>query len=132
MNEFIIQIDSILKNLPMTRHNTAVDKELPEDLPQEMWATDRVWVRRGGHTPPLAPIYDGPYAVLQRSLCHFRLQMGDREDNVSTSRLKPCVGGAVMGGEGGGGSIFYFGRRETQDCPLTVILSLRGLGTEEE
>jgi transposase InsO family protein len=35
MDEFIIQIDSILKNLPMTRHNTAADKELPEDLPQE-------------------------------------------------------------------------------------------------
>jgi hypothetical protein len=27
------------------------------------------------------------------------------------------------GGEGGGGQ--YFGRRETKDCPLTVIISLR-------
>jgi hypothetical protein len=96
MNEFIIHIDSILKNIPMTRHNTAADKELPEDLPQELWAEDRVWVHRGGHAPPLAPLYDGPYTVLQRSLRHFRLQMGDREDNVSTSRLKPCAGGAAI------------------------------------
>ncbi len=96
MNEFIIQIDNILKNIPMTRHNTAADKELPEDLPQELWAADLVWVRRGGHVPPLAPLYDGPYTVLQRSLRHFRLQMGDREDNVSTSRLKPCAAGAAI------------------------------------
>ncbi len=77
----------------MTRHNTAADKELPEDLPQELWAADRVWVRRGGHAPPL---YSGPYTILQRSLRHFRLQMGDREDNVSNSRLKPCAGGAAI------------------------------------
>jgi hypothetical protein len=96
INEFIIQIDCILKNIPMTRHNTAADKELPEDLPQELWAADRVWVRRGGHAPPLAPLYDGPYTVLHRSLRHFRLQMGNREDNVSTSRLKPCAGGAAI------------------------------------
>jgi hypothetical protein len=78
----------------MTRHNTAADKELPEDLPQELWAADQVLVHRGGHAPPLSSLYDGPYTVLQRSLRHFRLQMGDREDNVSTSRLKPCTGGA--------------------------------------
>jgi hypothetical protein len=96
MNEFIIQIDNISKNLPMARHNTAADKKLPEDLPQELWAADRVWVCGGGHAPPLSPLYDGPNAVLQRSLRHFRLQLGDREDNVSTSRLKPCTGGATI------------------------------------
>jgi hypothetical protein len=50
MNEFFIQIDNILKNLPMTRHNTAADKELPENLPQELWAANRVWVSQGSHT----------------------------------------------------------------------------------
>ncbi len=92
MNEFIIQIDKICKNLPVTRHNTAADKELP----RELWAADRVCFRRGGHAPPLSPLYDGPYAVLQRSLRHFRLQLGNREDNVSTSRVKPCTGGAAI------------------------------------
>ncbi len=52
----------------MPRLNTAADKELPEDLPQELWATERVWVQCGGHMPPL---YEGPYKVLQRSLRHF-------------------------------------------------------------
>jgi hypothetical protein len=46
--------------------------------------------------PPLrpraavTPLYDSPYAVLQRSLRFFRLQMGGKEDKVSTSHLKPC------------------------------------------
>ncbi len=73
----------------MPRHITAADKELPEDLPPKLWAAERVWVRRGSHVPPLSPLYDGPYTVLQRSLGHFRLRMGNREDNISTSRLKP-------------------------------------------
>jgi hypothetical protein len=37
---------------------------------------------------------DGPYTVLQLSLRHFKLQMGDREDNISTSLLKPCTSDA--------------------------------------
>jgi hypothetical protein len=41
--------------------------------------------------PPLSPLYDSPHTVRQHSLCHFKLQMGDREDNISTSCLKPCT-----------------------------------------
>ncbi len=37
----------------------------------------------------MPPLYDGPYTVLQHSLCHFRLQMGDKEDNISTLCLNP-------------------------------------------
>jgi hypothetical protein len=61
--------------------------------PRELWAAERVWVRNGGHMPPL---YNGPYTVLQRSLRHFRLQMGNREDNISTSRLKPSTSGSSI------------------------------------
>ncbi len=44
-----------------------------------------------GHMPPLAALYDGPYTVLQRSLRHFKLQMGNREEphNVQIKMLKP-------------------------------------------
>jgi hypothetical protein len=73
----------------MPRHNTAADKELSEDLAQELWAVDKVWVCCCSHVLPLSPLYDGPYTVLQRSLRQFKLQMGDREDNTSTSLLKP-------------------------------------------
>jgi hypothetical protein len=36
-----------------------------------------VFVRWGGHVPPLQPLYDGPYAVIRRSLHHFTLRIGD-------------------------------------------------------
>jgi hypothetical protein len=47
-----------------------------------------VLVRRDGAQPPLSPIYDGPYRVLERSTHFFVLEMGDRTDKVSTLRLK--------------------------------------------
>jgi hypothetical protein len=43
----------------MPRHSTAAVKELPEDLPQELWAAERVWVHRSGHLLPLSPLYNG-------------------------------------------------------------------------
>jgi hypothetical protein len=59
MNEFIIQIDKILKNRPLPRHNTTAYRELPQDLPQELWTTKCVWVRYCG--PGATPIYNNPY-----------------------------------------------------------------------
>jgi hypothetical protein len=59
-NEFIIQIDKILNNLPMTRHNTEADKELPVDLPRELWAVDRVWVRQAATHRPSRPSTTAP------------------------------------------------------------------------
>ena len=69
-----------------SRFNTAANR-VP---PAELLAASHVLVRRDGHVPPLAPLYDGPYAVLRRSLHTFTILMGDREEVVSTSRLKPC------------------------------------------
>ena len=60
MNKFLVQINNILNNSSLPRHNVAADRELPEDLPPDLWAADRVWVRRCGHVPPLTPLYDGP------------------------------------------------------------------------
>jgi hypothetical protein len=47
--------------------------------------------RTDGHVPPLQPLYEGPYTVICRSLHHFTLRIGDKEDKVSTLRLKPCT-----------------------------------------
>ncbi len=48
-------------------------------------------MRRDGHVLPLQPLYDGSYTVLRRSLHHFTLRIGYKEDKVSTLRLKPCT-----------------------------------------
>jgi hypothetical protein len=60
-------------------------------LPDDLARAPTAFVRRDGHVPPLQPLYDGPYAVVRRSLHDFTLRIGDKEDKVSTLRLKPCT-----------------------------------------
>ncbi len=58
-----------------------------------------VFVRRGGVVPPLAPLYHGPYKVLQAGDKFFTISLGGREDTVSVDRLKPHLGGPVVPAE---------------------------------
>ena len=74
-----------------TRHNTAATCRPPPQLPDDLARALTVFVRRDGHVPPLQPLYDGPYTVIRPSLHHFTLRIGDKEDKVSTLRLKPCT-----------------------------------------
>jgi hypothetical protein len=62
----------------------------PPELPDDLLRARFVLVRRDAVQPPLQPLYDGPYLVLERSLRFFKLQLGDKSDVVSTSRLKAC------------------------------------------
>jgi hypothetical protein len=71
---------------PADHHN----RPGPLSLPEELLLTRFVLVRRDGAQPPLSPMYDGPYLVLERSLRFFKIQVGSRQDTVSTLRLKPC------------------------------------------
>ncbi len=59
-------------------------------LPEELLLTRFVLVCRDGAQPPLSPMYNSPYLVLERSLRLFKIQVGSRQDTVSTLRLKPC------------------------------------------
>jgi cleavage and polyadenylation specificity factor subunit 1 len=72
------------------QHKVAADKKPPAVLPADLMAARMVLVRVDGHKPPLAPLYNGPYLVLQRSLHHFTIQMGAKEEVVSVHRLKPA------------------------------------------
>jgi Integrase core domain/Integrase zinc binding domain len=71
-------------------HNTSEDNLPPEELPEALMAAPMVFVRRDGPKRPLAALYDGPYTVLQRAHNVFKLQVGTRQELVSTSRLKPA------------------------------------------
>jgi hypothetical protein len=72
--------------LPTSHHTTPSPTALPEDLLLSRF----VLVRHDAVQPPLGPLYDGPYLVLERSLHCFKLQIGSRIETVSTHRLKPC------------------------------------------
>jgi hypothetical protein len=72
--------------LPTSHHTTPAPTTLPEDLLLSRF----VLVRHDAVQPPLGPLYDGPFLVLERSLHCFKLQVGSRIETVSTHRLKPC------------------------------------------
>jgi hypothetical protein len=72
--------------LPTAHHSTPAPSTLPEDLLLSRF----VLVRHDAVQPPLSPLYDGPFLVLERSLHFFKLQVGSRIETVSTHRLKPC------------------------------------------
>jgi hypothetical protein len=74
-----------------TRHNVALAHQAPEDLLADLLHAKVVLVCRYDHLPSLVPLYDGPYRMLTRSRDFFCLQIGNRTNTVSTSRLKPCM-----------------------------------------
>jgi len=72
--------------LATAHHTTPSATTLPEDLLLSRF----VLVRHDAAQPPLSPLYNGPFLVLERSLHFFKLQVGSRVETVSTHRLKPC------------------------------------------
>ena len=72
------------------RHNTPAAAVLPEVIPEELSSCPLVFIHKDGHIAPLAPLYEGPYKVLFRSLKTFQLQVGKRIKVVSVQRLKPA------------------------------------------
>ncbi len=57
--------------LPTSHHITPS----PTALPEELLLSRFVLVRRDAVQPPLSPLYDGPFLVLERSLHFFKLQV---------------------------------------------------------
>ena len=48
--------------------------------------------------PPLVDNYAGPYLVLEKGPKFFKLQLGERTEEVSRDRLKPHVGQVPLAG----------------------------------
>jgi len=84
---FLADLQTAMTGKPplATQHNAALAPPTP---PEDLMLARFVLVRRDGAQTLLAPLYDGPYRVLERSNHFFRLQIGERTDNVSTLRLK--------------------------------------------
>jgi len=80
--------DTLASRQPLrTAHHSL---PLPVELPEDLLLSKFVFVRRDAVQPPLSPLYDGPYLVLERSRHFFKLQLGAKTDTVSTHRLKAC------------------------------------------
>jgi hypothetical protein len=109
--QFLEQFSRTLSDAqhPSTRHNTAAALRPPRKLPDALARALTAFIWRDGHVPPLQPLYGGPYAVLRHSQHHFTLQIGDKEDKVSTLRLKPCNDPTALPAQ-----------PRASDCPLLV------------
>jgi hypothetical protein len=55
-----------------------------------------IYVRKGGTVPPLSPLYQGPYKVLERRDKFFKLEVGGQPEVISVDRLKPHLGTAPV------------------------------------
>ncbi len=86
--DFIEQLRAV--NLPLTRVKTYA--EAAATTPASLLAARYVYVRKGGVSPPLAPLYQDPYAVVQSGPKCFKVQIGDTVEVVSVDRLKPHLG----------------------------------------
>jgi hypothetical protein len=61
-------------------------------LPKGLMESSYVYLRRVGNKPPLAQLYQGPYAVEKRGPKVFTLQVGHQTEVVSVDLLKPRLG----------------------------------------
>ncbi len=86
------QVLKALRSLkpPATRPLTYA--QAAASLPASLFTADFVYIRRGGVAPPLAPVYMGPYKVLDRSEKVFQVLIGGRSEAVSVDRIKPHLG----------------------------------------
>ena len=60
-----------------SRFNTTANRIPATVRPQLLLDTSHMLVYQNSHVPPLAPLYDSPYAILQCSLHTFTFLMGD-------------------------------------------------------
>ena len=96
--------DSFMNKLKTLVENTAPAPALPKravkvSIPKEIISTEFVFVRRMAHASPFSPLYLGPYKVVNRDTNYFCIQIGNRQELINVSRLKPfyseCVQPAV-------------------------------------
>ncbi len=64
----------------------------------QLQQADFVYVRKGGVVPPLSPLYQGPYKVLDKKEKFFKIEVGCQPEVVSVDRLKPHLGMAPVTG----------------------------------
>ncbi len=86
--EFLQKLQQV--EIPATRPLSYA--EAAAKPPAVLLQASHIYVRCGGALPPLAPLYVGPYEVLERADKYLRLAVGGREETVSIDRLKPHLG----------------------------------------
>ena len=85
--EELSRLRQFVKNL--VPEPTVFHRQNKSSFPKNLKTAKFIFVRRDMHRKPLQKPYDGPFRVIQPGDKFFKLQVGDREENVSVDRLKP-------------------------------------------
>ncbi len=62
------------------------------EVPHQLQSCQHMYVRGNRAWPPLSAKYEGPFLVVAKAAKYFRIQTGNRVENVSVDRLKPHLG----------------------------------------
>ena len=92
--EYLRRIQQILKNIPVSPpHHSVLNPDSGDEnkIPTSLISCSHVFIREDATKPPLAPLYRGPYLVLNRFPKFFLLQVGSKTNSVSVDRLKPVL-----------------------------------------
>ena len=84
-SSFLEKIENAISGFSSTYHHRAPRSHVPPNLLRAKY----VFIREDATTPPLTPLYRGPYLVIEPGDKFFKLQIGAKIDTVSIDRLKP-------------------------------------------
>lgn len=85
---FVEKLKNVIDGLkPSCRENKSPRKIF---VHKDLETSDYVFIRNDAVRKPLQPPYDGPYRVINRKDKVYRVQLPDRQTNVSIDRLKPA------------------------------------------
>ena len=82
---FLHKIEDAISGFSSTHHHRTPKSVIPADLLRARY----VFIREDAVSPPLTPLYRGPYLVIESGPKFFKIQIGARVDTVSIDRLKP-------------------------------------------
>lgn len=85
---YVEKLRTVVENLrPMSRAESDSRKIF---IHKELESCSHVFVRNDTVRKPLTPNYDGPYPVLSRNPKTFKIQLPNRQTEISIDRLKPA------------------------------------------
>lgn len=74
-----------LRPVPPRKSNRSVH------VPSALSSCTHVFIRHGGHRPPLEAPYDGPFRIIGRSAKTVTIERATGSDKISLDRVKPAV-----------------------------------------
>ena len=83
-SSFLHKIEGAISRFSPTHHHRTSKSVVPADLLRARY----VFIREDAVSPPLTPLYRGPYLVIESGPKFFKIQIGAKVDTVLIDRLK--------------------------------------------